>query len=116
MRKTDNDPGLDPHADARLHADRRRFLGGAAAVAAAAQLPGVAASQSLIRKAISSSAEAIPAIGVGTARRYQGASSEHCAIPGMARPEYVVDNMGAAAGRLPDPALRKRMEAFIDAL
>jgi aryl-alcohol dehydrogenase-like predicted oxidoreductase len=39
-----------------------------------------------------------------------------CAIPGMAKPAYVVDNMGAAAGRLPDPAMRKRMAAFIDAL
>jgi aryl-alcohol dehydrogenase-like predicted oxidoreductase len=39
-----------------------------------------------------------------------------CAIPGMAKPEYVVDNMGAARGRLPDQAMRKRMEAFIDAL
>lgn len=39
-----------------------------------------------------------------------------CAIPGMAKPEYVVDNMGAAVGRLPDAALRKRMESFIDAL
>jgi hypothetical protein len=34
----------------------------------------------------------------------------------MARPEYVVDNMGAAVGALPDAATRKRMEAFIDAL
>jgi aryl-alcohol dehydrogenase-like predicted oxidoreductase len=39
-----------------------------------------------------------------------------CAVPGMARPEYVVDNAGAARGRLPDAALRKRMEQFIDAL
>ncbi len=39
-----------------------------------------------------------------------------CAIPGMARPEYVVDNLGAAFGRLPDAPLRKRMEALIDAL
>ena len=39
-----------------------------------------------------------------------------CAIPGMAKPEYVVDNMGAATGRLPDAASRKRMEAFIDAI
>jgi len=39
-----------------------------------------------------------------------------CAIPGMAKAEYVVDNMGAARGRLPDRAMRKRMEAFIDAL
>ena len=39
-----------------------------------------------------------------------------CAVPGMARPEYVDDNLGAARGRLPDPALRRRMEAFIDAI
>ncbi|MGH7927336.1 MAG: aldo/keto reductase [Candidatus Binatia bacterium] len=38
-----------------------------------------------------------------------------CAIPGMAKPEYVVDNVGAARGRLPDAAMRKRMEQFIDA-
>jgi aryl-alcohol dehydrogenase-like predicted oxidoreductase len=37
-----------------------------------------------------------------------------CAVPGMARPEYVVDNLGAARGRLPDLAMRKRMEQFID--
>lgn len=37
-----------------------------------------------------------------------------CAIPGMAKPEYVVDNAGAARGRLPDAAMRKRMEQFID--
>lgn len=39
-----------------------------------------------------------------------------CAVPGMARPEYVEDNLGAALGRLPDAALRRRMESFIDAL
>lgn len=39
-----------------------------------------------------------------------------CAIPGMARPEYVEDNLAAAFGRLPDAADRKRMEAFIDAI
>lgn len=39
-----------------------------------------------------------------------------CAVPGMARPEYVEDNLGAARGRLPDPALRRRMEALIDAI
>ena len=38
-----------------------------------------------------------------------------CAIPGMAKTEYVDDNVGAAQGRLPDAAMRKRMEAFIDA-
>ena len=39
-----------------------------------------------------------------------------CAVPGMARPEYVDDNLGAARGRLPDAALRRRMESFIDAI
>jgi aryl-alcohol dehydrogenase-like predicted oxidoreductase len=37
------------------------------------------------------------------------------AIPGMAKIEYVDDNLGAARGRLPDAAMRRRMEAFIDA-
>jgi aryl-alcohol dehydrogenase-like predicted oxidoreductase len=37
-----------------------------------------------------------------------------CAVPGMARPEYVVDNLGAARGRLPDGATRRKMEQFID--
>jgi aryl-alcohol dehydrogenase-like predicted oxidoreductase len=37
-----------------------------------------------------------------------------CAVPGMAKPEYVVDNLGAARGRLPDAAMRRRMEQFID--
>ncbi len=37
-----------------------------------------------------------------------------CAVPGMAKPEYVVDNAGAARGRLPDAAQRRRMEQFID--
>ena len=39
-----------------------------------------------------------------------------CAVPGMAKAEYVVDNVGAARGRLPDAATRKRMEQFIDSL
>ena len=37
-----------------------------------------------------------------------------CAVPGMAKAEYVVDNVGAARGRLPDAAMRKRMEKFIN--
>jgi len=37
-----------------------------------------------------------------------------CAIPGTARTKYVADNLGAARGALPDAAMRKRMEAFID--
>lgn len=39
-----------------------------------------------------------------------------CAIPGTAKVEYLVDNLGAARGRLPDAAMRKRIEAFYDAL
>jgi aryl-alcohol dehydrogenase-like predicted oxidoreductase len=38
------------------------------------------------------------------------------AIPGMAQARYVDDNLGAARGPLPDAALRRRMEAYIDAL
>ncbi|HUG46707.1 MAG TPA: aldo/keto reductase [Sphingomicrobium sp.] len=38
------------------------------------------------------------------------------AIPGMARPHYVDDNIGAARGPLPDAAMRRRMEQFIDGL
>jgi aryl-alcohol dehydrogenase-like predicted oxidoreductase len=39
-----------------------------------------------------------------------------CAIPGTATVEYLIDNLGAARGRLPDPAMRRRMERFIDQL
>lgn len=39
-----------------------------------------------------------------------------CAVPGMAKAEYVVDNLAAARGRLPDAVTRKRMENFIDGL
>jgi len=39
-----------------------------------------------------------------------------CAVPGTAKIEYLVDNLGAARGRLPDAAMRRRMEQFIDAL
>jgi aryl-alcohol dehydrogenase-like predicted oxidoreductase len=37
-----------------------------------------------------------------------------CAVPGMAQAKYVVDNLGAARGRLPVAAMRRRMEQFID--
>ena len=37
-----------------------------------------------------------------------------CAVPGMAQAKYVIDNLGAARGRLPDAVLRRRMEQFID--
>ena len=38
-----------------------------------------------------------------------------CAVPGMAQARYVPDNLAAARGRMPDAALRRRMEQFIDA-
>jgi len=37
-----------------------------------------------------------------------------CAIPGTAQVEHLIDNLGAARGRLPDQAMRRRMESFID--
>jgi len=40
----------------------------------------------------------------------------NCVIPGMDKPEYVVDNLNAGRGRLPDAAQRKRMVEFIDSL
>ena len=39
-----------------------------------------------------------------------------CAVPGMAQAKYVVDNLGAARGRMPDAATRRRMEQFIDSV
>ncbi len=39
-----------------------------------------------------------------------------CVIPGMDKPEYVVDNLNAGRGRLPDAAQRKKMVEFIDPL
>jgi aryl-alcohol dehydrogenase-like predicted oxidoreductase len=38
------------------------------------------------------------------------------AIPGTRRVEYVNDNFGAAFGRLPDAALRRRQEEFFDSI
>jgi aryl-alcohol dehydrogenase-like predicted oxidoreductase len=37
-----------------------------------------------------------------------------CCIPGTARVEHLLDNLGAAQGRLPDAATRRRMEDLID--
>ena len=37
-----------------------------------------------------------------------------CAVPGMAQAKYVVDNLGAARGRLPGAGMRRKMEQFID--
>jgi aryl-alcohol dehydrogenase-like predicted oxidoreductase len=42
--------------------------------------------------------------------------SRPIAVPGMAQARYVDDNLAAARHPLPDAALRRRMEQFIDAL
>lgn len=39
-----------------------------------------------------------------------------CAIPGTAKMDYLIDNLGAARGRLPDTAQRKQMEQLFDSL
>ena len=39
-----------------------------------------------------------------------------CVIPGTATIKYLADNLGAARGRMPDGAMRKRMEQFFDGL
>jgi aryl-alcohol dehydrogenase-like predicted oxidoreductase len=36
-----------------------------------------------------------------------------CAIPATTRVDHVLENMGAASGRLPDQAMRARMAAFV---
>jgi aryl-alcohol dehydrogenase-like predicted oxidoreductase len=40
----------------------------------------------------------------------------NCVLPGTDKPEYMVDNLNAGRGRLPDAATRKKMVAFIDSL
>jgi diketogulonate reductase-like aldo/keto reductase len=39
-----------------------------------------------------------------------------CVIPGTRNPKHVADNLGAARGRLPDAALRRRLAEDFDAL
>lgn len=39
-----------------------------------------------------------------------------CAIPATTRVDHVIENLGAASGRLPDDELRERMSAFVRAL
>jgi diketogulonate reductase-like aldo/keto reductase len=39
-----------------------------------------------------------------------------CAIPATSNPNHMRENMGAARGRLPDAALRRRMEQYVDSL
>jgi len=38
------------------------------------------------------------------------------AIPGTRREQYVIDNLGAARGAVPDAAMRRRQEQFFDSL
>jgi diketogulonate reductase-like aldo/keto reductase len=37
-----------------------------------------------------------------------------CAIPGTAKPQHMADNLAAGRGRMPDPATRKKMVAFLE--
>lgn len=39
-----------------------------------------------------------------------------CAIPATSRVDHVIENMGAAAGRLPDAGMRRRMAAYVEQL
>jgi aryl-alcohol dehydrogenase-like predicted oxidoreductase len=39
-----------------------------------------------------------------------------CVIPGTDKPEYMLDNLNAGRGRLPDAAMRRRMTEFLDSL
>jgi aryl-alcohol dehydrogenase-like predicted oxidoreductase len=39
-----------------------------------------------------------------------------CAIPGMRQARHVIDNMAAVRGRLPDAAMRTRMERYFDSI
>jgi aryl-alcohol dehydrogenase-like predicted oxidoreductase len=40
----------------------------------------------------------------------------NCVLPGTDKPEYMLDNLNAGRGRLPDAAMRKKMVALIDSL
>jgi hypothetical protein len=39
-----------------------------------------------------------------------------CVIPGTDKPEYMLDNLGAGRGRMPDASMRRRMAEHLDAL
>ena len=45
-----------------------------------------------------------------------GNAAVNAVIPGTDKVEYMLDNLDAGRGRLPDAAMRKKMAAFIDAL
>jgi len=40
----------------------------------------------------------------------------NCVIPGTDKPEYMLDNLNAGRGRLPDAAMRRKMVQFIESL
>ena len=40
----------------------------------------------------------------------------NCVLPGTDKPEYMVDNLNAGRGRLPNAAMRKRMVEFVEPL
>jgi hypothetical protein len=62
-------------------------------------------------------AEPIGSGGMGEGYRARDAHpGVTCAIPGTRRVEHVNDNFGAAFGRLPDAALRRRQEEFFDSV
>ena len=48
--------------------------------------------------------------------RGAGVNTVTCGVPGTAKVEYLLDNLGAAQGRLPDAVTRRRMEEFIERL
>lgn len=39
-----------------------------------------------------------------------------CVIPGTDKPEYMLDNLNAGRGRLPDAAQRKKMLEFFESV
>jgi aryl-alcohol dehydrogenase-like predicted oxidoreductase len=45
-----------------------------------------------------------------------GNNAVTCAIPATRNPKYLLDNMAAGIGRLPDQAMRKRMSEYFDRL
>jgi hypothetical protein len=53
-------------------------------------------------------------LALGVARCLPATTRLACAIPGTAQVKYVADNLGAGRGRLPDAAMRRRMEQYID--
>ena len=45
-----------------------------------------------------------------------GSDAVTCVLPGTDKPEYMVDNLNAGRGRLPDAAMRRKMVGFIESL